>query len=111
MIKEKKVDIIEVIIQVIFAILATIFIIQILLKLFGSSPTELQLLYIGFGSILSYMFFITCRIGRIDQHLISVDHRLDKIEETLDKFEEKFNKMDERFLKIEKILIKIESKI
>ncbi|MFC1752397.1 hypothetical protein ACFL96_03270 [Thermoproteota archaeon] len=46
-----------------FIILSAILIIQITLKLIGRSPTDIQILYIAFGVIVSYLFFMSYKIG------------------------------------------------
>ncbi|MBT7902916.1 hypothetical protein HN587_03560 [Candidatus Woesearchaeota archaeon] len=51
--------IIQIVFGTIFVILAIIFFIQIFLKLTNHSPTELQILYISLGAIITTLIIIT----------------------------------------------------
>ncbi|MBU2639935.1 MAG: hypothetical protein KKG75_04495 [Nanoarchaeota archaeon] len=48
---------------VLFVILAIILIIQLILKLSKHSPTDIQILYIGMASILSYLLMMSYKLG------------------------------------------------
>lgn len=48
---------------VVFIILAVIFITQIILKLIGESPSDVQILYLGFGAVISYLFIMSYKWG------------------------------------------------
>ncbi len=48
---------------IMFLIFATILIIQLILKLTGHSPTEIQLLYIAIGAITSYLLAMSYKLG------------------------------------------------
>lgn len=96
----KKEAIISVLIDILLALFAMIVIIQLLLKLFGHSPTEVQILYgiitIVAGSLIGGSCKLIYKLGRIDQHLVSLDKnvaentkRLEKIEERLLRIERK----------------------
>ena len=56
-------DIISGVAIVIFIVLSVIFITQLILKLIGGSPSDIQILYIGFGAIVSYLFIMSYKIG------------------------------------------------
>lgn len=90
----KNETIISILIDIFITIFAIIVIIQLLLKLFGHSPTEMQVLYgiitIVAGSLIGGSCKLIYKLGRIDQHLISLDKnvaentkRLERIEERL----------------------------
>ncbi|MBC8500925.1 MAG: hypothetical protein H8D38_04125 [DPANN group archaeon] len=58
-----KKSIIEKILFFLFLILAIIFIIQLTLKLLRDSPTDFQVLYVGFGVVVSYLLIMSFKIG------------------------------------------------
>ena len=60
----KKEKIIENIIITTFVILITILIFQLILKLTGHSPTEIQLLYISLGCIITFLLGMTYKIAK-----------------------------------------------
>ncbi len=78
---------IAIILHILFILLTTLFIIQILLKLSGHSPTEMQVLYGGLVtlaiSLIIGSYKLIYRLGRIDQHLLDIDRRLVHIEKRL----------------------------
>jgi len=47
----------------IFIVFGVILIIQIILKLIGHSPSDIQMLYIGFGVIVSYLLLMSYTLG------------------------------------------------
>lgn len=51
------------IVMILFIIFVIIFVIQIILKLTSHSPTDIQILYIGFGLIVSYLLVMSYRLG------------------------------------------------
>ncbi|MBL7117016.1 MAG: hypothetical protein ISS25_04265 [Nanoarchaeota archaeon] len=61
--KMSKKSIIEKILFFLFLILAIIFIIQLTLKLLRDSPTDFQVLYVGFGVVVSYLLIMSFKIG------------------------------------------------
>lgn len=68
--KETKAwDIAMLVCEILFGIIGTIFAIQLILKLTDHSPEEIQLLYIGFGSLLMVTSGVLIKIGRVDGKL------------------------------------------
>lgn len=101
-------DIIALIVQAIFVILAIIFIIQLILKIIGMSPTEMQLLYVGFGSILGYLFFVTFKLGELSQRTRATTLNVEAIHRRLGLLEGEIRR---QFGRVEKRLVKIENRL
>lgn len=51
------------IVMLLFIIFVIIFAVQIILKLTGHSPTDIQVLYTGFGVIISYLLIMSYKMG------------------------------------------------
>lgn len=51
------------IVMIIFIIFVIIFAIQIILKLTNHSPTDIQILYVGFGLTISYLLVMSYKLG------------------------------------------------
>ena len=49
---------------ILFVIFAIILLMQLMLKLTGHSPTDTQILYIGFGAIISYLLVMSYKLGQ-----------------------------------------------
>ncbi|MCX6707932.1 MAG: hypothetical protein NT001_07435 [Candidatus Woesearchaeota archaeon] len=49
---------------ILFMIFALILLIQLILKLTNHSPTDTQILYIGFGAIISYLLIMSYKLGQ-----------------------------------------------
>ena len=56
-------NIFQLIIETIFWILIVIFIYQLILKITGHSPTDLTVLYTGFGVIAAHLLTLTYKTG------------------------------------------------
>ena len=91
--KKEKETIISILIQIVIAIFATILIIQLLLKLTGHSPTEIQIIYTIFTALIVYLFSVSYKLGRIDENQKLTNIRLLKIEEHLVGIEGRLNKI------------------
>tara|TARA_Y100000310_G_scaffold107443_1_gene105882 strand:+ start:348 stop:608 length:261 start_codon:yes stop_codon:yes gene_type:complete len=50
-------------ISLLFIMFAVILIFQIGLVLSGHSPTDIQILYVGFGTIISYLLLMSFKLG------------------------------------------------
>ena len=115
MLKNKEVDIVQFFLDVLFAIFATIFIIQLLMKIFGGSPTETALLYGGFSAILVCLFTLIYRLGKIDQKFKLIEYRLNQLEHRFNQLDNRLNHLEtnfgEKLSRIEKRLTKIETKL
>ncbi|MBI2507549.1 hypothetical protein HYV89_01205 [Candidatus Woesearchaeota archaeon] len=83
-----------------FLILAIIFIAQLILKLTGNSPTHIEILYTGMGSIASYLFFFSQKVSLFMEEMrefkettknsfVRIREDTDKINEKLDFIAEK----------------------
>ena len=105
---KKSFDVIEIIVAIVATILAAIFIIQLLERIFGGSPTETELLYGGFSAMIVFFFGIIYRLGRFDQLFKHISYRLAKLEEGQKRLNEKFEDNQKR---IEQILTAIERKL
>ena len=103
--EENQMKIIITILRIFAIIFVSIFIIQILIKLFGHSPQEMQLLYGGLASLAILFIGIAIRfsykLGSIDQHLLSIDSKIEKIENKMESFEKRFNSIEKRLIRIE----------
>lgn len=51
------------ILKILFVVFAILLIIQITLKLIGGSPTDIQILYVAFGAIVSYLLVMSYKMG------------------------------------------------
>lgn len=51
------------ILGILFVLFAIFLIIQLILKLIGHSPTDVQILYVSFGMILSYLLIMSYKLG------------------------------------------------
>lgn len=60
----KNEDIIGKIAIVLFIIFAVILITQIILKIVGKSPNDIQILYVGLGAIISYLLIMSYNLGQ-----------------------------------------------
>jgi hypothetical protein len=49
---------------ILFIIFAVILLIQLILKLTGHIPTDTQILYIGFGAMMSYLLIMSYNLGQ-----------------------------------------------
>ena len=56
-------DILGKVAWVLFIVLATLFVVQIIIKLTGHSPSDAQILYVGFGAIVSYLLAMSYKLG------------------------------------------------
>ena len=85
-----------------FVFLILIFILQLWLKLTGHSPTELQLLYIGFSGLFICFLRMNSKfslfMGEMQQfkhdtyrRFDSIDRRFDRVDVRLDRIDEKLN--------------------
>lgn len=63
MVSKNKINI-GVIAVILFIIFAAILIIQIILKLIGKSSTNVQILYVGQGVIISYLLIMSFKLGQ-----------------------------------------------
>ena len=52
------------VVKIIFVIFAVIVIIQLIMKITGHSPIDVQLLYMAMGGIVSYLFVANYKIGK-----------------------------------------------
>ena len=75
--------ILETAVEIIFWIFLAILIYQLLLKIFGHSPTDLTILYTGFGVVLAYLLKITYKIAGF----------IGKSEEFMDNTKESFRRI------------------
>ena len=62
-------DIFEIIIEILFYVLLVWLIIQILLKLFGNSPTIEMILTTGLGLIFAYLLKVSKFIGKTEEFM------------------------------------------
>jgi len=51
------------IITLLFITFAIILMVQIILKLTGHSPSDIQILYVGFAAIMSYLLAMSFKLG------------------------------------------------
>ena len=87
--KQEKETLLSIILQILIAIFTTILIIQLLLKLTGHSPTEVQIIYAVIIALIVYLFSVSYKLGRIDENMKITNYRLSKIEDRLVKIESK----------------------
>tara|TARA_Y100000310_G_scaffold331897_1_gene406407 strand:- start:1443 stop:1775 length:333 start_codon:yes stop_codon:yes gene_type:complete len=89
----KKNKIIEWFFISLFVTFFIIFILQLIFKITGHSPTETQLLYIGFGGILSYLFITTYYFatfkGRVEEFMSTSKNSFRFMREDIKRFEQK----------------------
>ncbi len=104
----KKENIIENILISIFVILAIIGIIQLVLKLTGHSPSELQLLYIGFGCIGGYLFILTAQLSKFSGKTeYFMNHTTKELKEMKSDIKENKDNINKIFFELEKINLKL----
>lgn len=98
--KWTKEEIIGILLQILFALFATVFIIQLLLKLTGHSPTELQIVYGAIISLIVYSvvasYKLIYKLGRIDEHLSNVDRGVQEVKREIMKIEERLLKIERK---------------
>lgn len=82
--------IIQLILEIVFWILIIIFAYQLLLKILGNSPTDITLLYTGFGVITSYLLIATYHFAKFTG----------KAEEFMDNSKESFKRVKEDINKL-----------
>ena len=79
------------IVVLLFLIFAIIFIIQLILKLTGHSSTDVQLLYIGVGLILSYLLVMSYKmgifVGEVNQFMKISKNSFAKVREDIGRLE------------------------
>ncbi len=72
---------------ILFVIFATIFIIQLILKLTGHSPTETQLLYIGMSGIISFLLAMSYKagvfVGEVNEFMKTTKNSFAKLNEDM----------------------------
>lgn len=85
-------DITQTIVEIIFWILVAILGYQLILKISGHSPTDITILYTGFGVIMSYLLIATYNFGKF----------MGRAEEFMDNSRESFNRIREDINKIKK---------
>jgi len=59
----------KIILEIIFWILLAILMYQLILKITGHSPTDITILYTGFGVIISYLLITSYNIGKSEEFM------------------------------------------
>ena len=81
--------IIEKILIFVFIILTLILILFLILKITGHSPTDIQILYVGFSVIISYLLMMSYKIGmfvgKVNEFIDSTKNSFTKLSEDLKK--------------------------
>jgi len=104
--------IIERILVLLYVFFSIIFIVLLLWKMLGDSPTELQILYGGFILIVSYLMTMTFKagifIGRVNEFMVTTKRFMSKTQRFMDSTN-MFRDKTERFMdKTEKFMDKTE---
>lgn len=90
-----KKNILGTIATIVFIIFAAILIIQIIISLSGKSPTEIQIVYISLGVIVSYLFVMSYTlgvfVGEVKEFMKVTKNTFKKIGENLNRLEEKID--------------------
>lgn len=86
-------DIMQKILEITFWILIIIFAYQLLAKITGNSPTDLTVLYTGFGVMISYLLIATYNfarfIGRADEFMDNAKDSFKRIKEDINEIKKK----------------------
>ncbi|MDP2909202.1 MAG: hypothetical protein Q8N77_05330 [Nanoarchaeota archaeon] len=81
--------IVEKIIVSVFILLAIILAVFLILKITGHSPTDVQILYVGFSAVISYLLIMSYKIGLF----------VGKVNEFMNITKNSFKKLDEAIKK------------
>lgn len=80
---------IEKVIISIFILLTTVFVTLLILKITGHSPTDIQILYVGFSVLISYLLVMSYKIGlfvgKVNEFMNTTKNSFNKIDEVLKK--------------------------
>lgn len=93
----KKNTILESILFIIFIIFALIFIAQLILKITGHSPTEIQLLYIGFGGMFAFLIMMIASFytfkGKVEEFMSTTKNNFHHMRSDIRDLKQNQNKM------------------
>lgn len=73
----------------VFILLTVILVLFLILKIMGHSPTDIQILYVGFSVMISYLLMMSYKIGIF----------VGKVNEFMDTTKNSFKKLDEALKK------------
>lgn len=83
------VKIIEKVIVSVFILLTVILILFLMLKITGHSPTDTQILYVGFSVVISYLLMMSYKIGlfvgKVNEFIGTTKNDFKKLHEELKK--------------------------
>jgi len=105
------------IMEVLFVLLAIILIIQLVWKLTGHSPTEMQVMYVILGGIISFLFVMSYKmgifVGEVKEFMKTSKHSFSKIGKELNELKTDVSalKLDVTVLKKDSAKIKTKLKI
>ena len=82
-------NVVEKIIALVFVLLTLILIVFLILKITGHSPTDVQILYVGFSVVISYLLMMSYKIGmfvgKVDAFMNATKNNFKKLNEELKK--------------------------
>jgi ABC-type antimicrobial peptide transport system permease subunit len=82
-------NVVEKIIALVFVLLTLILIVFLILKITGHSPTDVQILYVGFSVVISYLLMMSYKIGvfvgKVDAFMNATKNNFKKLNEGLKK--------------------------
>lgn len=82
-------NVVEKIIALVFVLLTIILVVFLVLKITGHSPTDVQILYVGFSVVISYLLMMSYKIGvfvgKVDAFMNATKNNFKKLNEELKK--------------------------
>lgn len=97
-------DIFQLIIETIFWILIVIFIYQLILKITGHSPTDLTVLYTGFGVIAAHLLTLTYKFGRVEGFMDNTKESFKRMKDDIGDLKKDITDLKKDMLDIKKLL-------
>lgn len=101
MIKTRKIDFVKLILTIVFIVFASIFIIQLILKLTSHSPGETQMLFAALVAIVAYLFIMSYKLGTF----------AGEVREFMKTSKNTFNKMGTDISDMKKDMVELKSEI
>ncbi|MDP2939706.1 MAG: hypothetical protein Q8O13_06500 [Candidatus Omnitrophota bacterium] len=82
-------NVVEKVIASVFVLLTIILVVFLILKITGHSPTDVQILYVGFSVVISYLLMMSYKIGmfvgKVDEFMDATKNNFKKLNEELKK--------------------------
>lgn len=82
-------NVVEKLIALVFVLLTIILVVFLILKITGHSPTDVQILYVGFSVVISYLLMMSYKIGmfvgKVDEFMDVTKNNFKKLNEGLKK--------------------------